>query len=87
VPGRPRWRPGTGLTGGVDMSLINVWDDAEGGTSGDEDEVRVRNVHKKDGSCKQFETDNEELAAVRHILDVLDKMDNGQVMVITKDVW
>ena len=69
------------------MSLINVWDDAEGGSSGDEDEVRVRNVHKKDGSLKSFETDSEELAAVRHILDVLDKMDNGQVMVITKDVW
>lgn len=69
------------------MSLINVWDDAEDGSSGDEDEVRVRNVHKKDGSLKSFETDSEELAAVRHILDVLDKMDNGQVMVITKDVW
>lgn len=69
------------------MSLINVWDDAEAGSSGDEEEVRVRNVHKKDGSLKSFETDSEELAAVRHILDVLDKMDNGQVMVITKDVW
>lgn len=69
------------------MSLINVWDDAEGGSSGDEDEVRVRNVHKKDGSCRQFETDSEMLDAVKHIIDLLDKADNGQVIVITKDVW
>lgn len=69
------------------MSLINVWDDAEGGSSGDEDEVRVRNVHKKDGSCRQFETDSETLDAVKHIIDLLDKADNGQVIVITKDVW
>lgn len=69
------------------MSRINVWDDAEGGSSTDEDEVRVRNVHKEDGSCKSFETDSETVDAVLHILGVLDKMDNGQVMVITKDVW
>lgn len=69
------------------MSLINVWDDAEGGSSTDEDEVRVRNVHKKDGSHRSFETDSETIDAVKHILDVLDNMDNGQVMVITKDVW
>lgn len=69
------------------MSLINVWDDAQGGTSGDEDEVRVRNVHKKDGSCKSFETDSETLAAVAHILKVLDDAENGDVIVITKDVW
>lgn len=69
------------------MSLINVWDDAQGGSSGDEDEVRVRNVHKKDGSCKSFETDSETLAAVQHILKVLDDADNGDVIVITKEVW
>lgn len=69
------------------MSLINVWDDAEDGTSGDEDEVRVRNVHKKDGSCKRFETDSETLMAVKHIVELLDSLDNGQVIVITKDVW
>lgn len=69
------------------MSLINVWDDAQDGTSGDEDEVRVRNVHKKDGSMKSFETDSETLAAVAHILKLLDDADNGDVIVITKDVW
>jgi hypothetical protein len=67
--------------------LINVWDDAKDGTSGDEDEVRVRNVHKKDGSHRSFETDSEELAAVRHILQLIDDADNGDVIVITKDVW
>jgi hypothetical protein len=69
------------------VSLINVWDDAAGGSSGDEDEVRVRSVHKKDGSLKSFETDSEMLAAVQHILKVLDDADNGDVIVITKDVW
>ena len=69
------------------MSQINVWNDAADGSSGDEDEVRVRNVHKKDGSCKQFETDSETLAAVYHIVEQLDNMDNGDVLVITKDVW
>lgn len=69
------------------MSLINIWDDAQDGTSGDEDEVRVRNVHKKDGSCEQFETDSETLAAVKRIIELLDSMDNGQVVVITKDAW
>jgi hypothetical protein len=69
------------------MSLINVWDDAADGSSSDEEEVRVRNVHRKDGSCKSFETDSETLDAVKYILDVLDKADNGDVIVITKDVW
>lgn len=69
------------------MSLINVWDDAKDGSSSDEDEVRVRNVHKKDGSHRSFETDSEELAAVRHILQLIDDADNGDVIVITKDVW
>ncbi len=69
------------------MSQINVWDDAADGTSTDEDEVRVRNVHKKDGSCKSFETDSETLDAVKHIIDLLDNADNGDVIVITKDVW
>jgi hypothetical protein len=69
------------------VSLINVWDDAQGGSSGDEDEVRVRNVHKKDGSHQSFETDSEMLAAVQHILKVIDDADNGDVIVITKDVW
>lgn len=69
------------------MSLINVWDDAQDGTSGDEDEVRLRNVHKKDGSHKSFETDSETLAAAYHILELLDNLENGEVIVITKDVW
>lgn len=69
------------------MSLINVWDDAKDGTSGDEDEVRVRNVHKKDGACNTFNTDSEMLDAIQHILKVLDDAENGDVIVITKDVW
>lgn len=69
------------------MSLINVWDDAEGGSSADEDEVRLRDVHKKDGSHKSFETDSETLAAIAHIVKLLDDLDNGQAIVITKDVW
>ncbi len=69
------------------MSLINVWDDAKDGTSGDEDEVRVRNVHRKDGSCQSFETDGETLAAVQYILKMLDDAETGDVIVIVKDVW
>lgn len=69
------------------MSMINVWDDAAGGTSADEDEVRVRDVHKKDGSCSSFQTDSETIEAIRHILKVLDDAENGDVIVISKDVY
>lgn len=68
------------------MSNINVWDTEQDGTSGDEEEVRLRNVHKKDGFLTSFDGD-EELMAVKHIIELIDKMDNGDVVIITKDVF
>ncbi len=71
------------------MSNINVWsveedlsDDAQ-----EEDTVKVPVINKGDSACKRFETDSETLLAVKHIIELLDSIDNGEVVVITKDVW
>ncbi len=71
------------------MSNINVWnvdedltDDAQ-----EEDTVKLPTVNKNDSVHKSFETDSEELEAVRHILKLLDDLNNGEAIVITKDVW
>lgn len=71
------------------MSNINVWnvdedltDDAQ-----EEDTVKLPTVNKNDSVHKSFETDSEELEAVRYILKLLDDLNNGEAIIITKDVW
>lgn len=68
------------------MSNINVWAVDQDGSSGDEDEVRLPNVHKKSGNARVFSTEEDEtLAAAYHILELLDQLSNGEAIVITKD--
>lgn len=64
------------------MSDINVWKTTN--TAPDEDEVTTPTLVKDD--AKSY-TDGEELMAVHKIIELLDGLDNGEVLVINRELF
>lgn len=64
------------------MSRINIWKT----TTGDSElEVNIPALQK--GEEDHSLTDGEELMAASTIIDLVDELDNGEVLVITREIW
>lgn len=64
------------------MSTINIW---RVETSENPDEVFVPTLEKVRADVA--ESDTETLLAVVRVLRLLDELDNGEAIVITRDIW
>lgn len=77
------------------MSDINIWRAKATTTQGSYDPappdvVTVEPLWKRTGDGKadlSMFSGDEEIPAIRKILELLDELDNGEAIVITKDVW
>lgn len=67
------------------MSNINVWRSTNVST-GSEDEVQVPILSTGDADIKRY-TDGEELMAARQLIEMLDDLENGEVLVINRELF
>lgn len=67
------------------MSRIYVHKVETAEESGERDEVTIPPVH--DGNRVMNRRDGEELSAAASIISLLDDLDNGEALVIIRDIW
>ncbi|MFD9442120.1 hypothetical protein [Streptomyces sp. NPDC060001] len=67
------------------MSYINVHKVKTMSESGGRDQTRIPPVHE--GNEEFSARDGEELSAASRIIDLLDELDNGEALVITRDTF
>lgn len=67
------------------MSRINAHKVQTEQRYGDRDETLVPAIHE--GNEVFSATDGEELSAASEIIDLLDGLDNGEALVITREIW
>jgi hypothetical protein len=67
------------------VSRINVHKVETTSMSGEHDETVIPPVHE--GTEKFSAREGEELRAVASIINLVDGLDNGEALVITRDIW
>lgn len=67
------------------MSRINVHKVTTRSESGERDQIRIPPVHE--GTELHSTREGEELMAASAIIDAVDDLDNGQALVIIREIW
>jgi hypothetical protein len=67
------------------VSRINVHKVQTEERHGDREEIVIPPVHE--GTEEFSAREGEELSAAADIIDLLDALDNGEALVITRDIW
>lgn len=66
------------------MSNTNVWKSVD--MAAGEEDVQVPPLNTQGSDVDRY-TDGEELMAVNKIIELLDNLDNGEVIVITREMY
>ncbi|MEU1254823.1 hypothetical protein ABZ445_16235 [Streptomyces chartreusis] len=67
------------------MSRINVHKVSTTAESGERDQILIPPVHE--GTEKISTREGEELSAASAIIDLVDELDNGEALVIIREIW